>query len=35
MEGMDVVMAIEAVGSENGLPSEVALIENSGELPLH
>lgn len=33
-EGMDVVRAIEAVGSQEGETSETVVVADSGELPL-
>ena len=33
MEGMDIVKAIEAVGSPSGKPSQVVEITDAGELP--
>lgn len=32
VDGMDVLMAIEAVGSQSGTPSQKVVITNSGEL---
>jgi peptidylprolyl isomerase len=34
LEGMDVVKAIEAVGSGSGAPSKEVIITDSGELPV-
>lgn len=34
LEGMDVVKAIEALGSQSGKPSKSIVIADSGELPL-
>lgn len=33
-EGMDVVKAVEAIGSQSGKPSKQVVIADSGELPL-
>lgn len=33
IEGMDVVKAIEALGSPDGKPSKKVIVANSGELP--
>ena len=33
LEGMDIVKAIEAVGSPSGKPSQVVEITDAGELP--
>lgn len=34
IEGMDVVKAVEAVGSQSGTPSKKVVIADSGELPM-
>lgn len=34
LEGMDVVKAIEAIGSGSGTPSKEVVIVDSGELPV-
>merc|ERR1712146_157129 len=34
IEGMDVVKAVEAVGSQSGTPSKKVVIVDSGELPM-
>ncbi len=34
VEGMDVVKAVEAVGSQSGTPSKKVVIADSGELPM-
>merc|ERR1712146_560413 len=34
VDGMDVVKAIEAVGSQSGTPSKKVVIVDSGELPM-
>ena len=34
IEGMDVVKAVEAIGSQSGTPSKKVVIADSGELPV-
>jgi peptidylprolyl isomerase len=34
IEGMDVVLKVEAVGSQSGQPLKKVVIKKSGELPL-
>ena len=34
IDGMDVVKAVEAVGSQSGTPSKKVTIADSGELPM-